>query len=70
MDYRNDVITVDTGSKEVKVMVVSDTEIRNSYNNMKRSIDNIYKGYDITVCGVSRAAELMRKELYIMNRYM
>lgn len=55
VDYRNDVITVDTGSKEVKVMVVSDTEIRNSYNNMKRSIDNIYKGYDITVNGVSRA---------------
>lgn len=55
IDIKTETMVVDTGKREVTVHVLPNTEVRNSYNNTKRSIDNIFKNYEVIVNGVSRA---------------
>lgn len=55
VDIKTETMIVDTGKREVTVHVLPNTEVRNSYNNTKRSIDNIFKNYEVIVNGVSRA---------------
>ena len=55
VDFREEVLVVDTGSREVKVIVGPRTEIRNSYNNSPRSLNNIFEGYEIRANGTSHS---------------
>ncbi len=51
VDFREDILVVDTGSREAKVIIGPKTEIRNSYNNSPRSLNNIFEGYEIRANG-------------------
>ncbi len=55
VDFREEVLVVDTGSREVKVIVGPRTEIRNSYNNSPRSLNNIFEGYEIRANGTAHS---------------
>lgn len=68
VDLKTESLVVNTGNQEVTVYILPGTEVRNSYNNTKRSIDNIFKNYEVTVNGIPRAGGIDAERVIYLDK--